>query len=103
MNFQAIKLTKKGISSEIVDEVLNKSKRNPEEEIKKVIIEKLERGVTVVPANGGYSGDCYEMLICTLSRNESYLLKDLIYEIDPIAFTFFVSAKEVYGDGFEKQ
>ena len=77
------------------------SKKN--EEIKKFIIEKLIRGVTVVPANGGYSGDCYEMLICTLSRNESYLLKDLIYEIDPIAFTFFVSAKEVYGDGFEKQ
>ena len=77
------------------------SKKN--EEIKKVIIEKLVRGVTVVPANGGYSGDCYEMLICTLSRNESYLLKDLICEIDPVAFTFFVSAKEVYGDGFEKQ
>ena len=76
------------------------SKKN--EEIKKVIIDKLVRGVTVVPANGGYSGDGYEMLICTLSRNESYLLKDLIYEIDPTAFTFFVSAKEVYGDGFEE-
>ena len=75
------------------------SKKN--EEIKKVIIDKLVRGVTVVPAIGGYSGDGYEMLICTLSRNESYLLKDLIYDIDPVAFTFFVSAKEVYGDGFE--
>ena len=75
------------------------SKEN--EKIKNVIIGKLGRGVTVVPASGGYSGDGYEMLICTLSRNESYLLKDLIYEIDPVAFTFFVSAKEVYGDGFE--
>jgi uncharacterized membrane-anchored protein YitT (DUF2179 family) len=74
------------------------SKKN--EEIKEVIINRLGRGVTVVPANGGYSGDCYEMLICTLSRNESYLLKDLICEIDSNAFTFFVSAKEVYGDGF---
>lgn len=75
------------------------SKKN--EEIKSVIIERLGRGVTVVPSVGGYSGDNYEMLLCTLSRNESYLLKDLIYEIDPIAFTFFVTAKEVYGDGFE--
>ena len=75
------------------------SKKN--EEIKNVIIERLGRGVTVVPSVGGYSGDNYEMLLCTLSRNESYLLKDLIYEIDPIAFTFFVTAKEVYGDGFE--
>ena len=74
------------------------SKKN--EEIKKVIIEKLGRGVTIVPASGGYSGDNYEMLLTTLNRTESYLLKDLICEIDPLAFTFFVSAKEVYGDGF---
>ena len=73
------------------------------EEIKKVIIEKLGRGVTVVPAVGGYSGDNYEMLVCTLSSSESYILKDHIIEIDPTAFTFFVSAKEVYGDGFEIQ
>lgn len=75
------------------------SKKN--DEIKQIIIEKLGRGVTVVPSIGGYSRERYDMLICTLSRNESYLLKDLIYEVDPIAFTFFVSAKEVYGDGFE--
>ena len=74
------------------------SKKN--EEIKNVIIERLGRGVTVVPSVGGYSGDSYQMLITTLSRTESYLLKDLICEIDPVAFTFFVSAKEVYGDGF---
>ena len=74
------------------------SKNN--EEIKKVIIERLGRGVTIVPAIGGYSGDGYDMLLTTLSRNESYLLKDLVYEIDPLAFTFFVTAKEVYGDGF---
>jgi uncharacterized membrane-anchored protein YitT (DUF2179 family) len=56
--------------------------------------------LTVVPAIGGYSGNNYEMLLTTLSRVESYLLKDLICEIDPVAFTFFVTAKEVYGDGF---
>jgi uncharacterized membrane-anchored protein YitT (DUF2179 family) len=71
------------------------------EEIKKIIIEKLGRGVTVIPAFGGYSLKNYEMLVSTLNKNESYLLKDLILEIDPNAFTFFVSAKEVYGDGFE--
>ena len=71
--------------------------------IKKAIINKLGRGVTVVLSKGGYSGDDYEMLICTLSRTESYVMRDIIYENDPNAFTFFVSAKEVYGDGFEKQ
>lgn len=71
------------------------------EEIKKIILEKLGRGVTVVPVSGGYSANPYEMLVSTLSKNESYILKDLIIEIDANAFTFFVSAKEVYGDGFE--
>ena len=71
------------------------------EEIKKVIIEKLGRGVTVVPVSGGYSDNQYEMLVSTLNKSESYILKDLILEIDVNAFTFFVSAKEVYGDGFE--
>ena len=72
------------------------------DEIKKVIIDRLVRGVTIVPSIGGYSGEKYQMLVCTLKKSESYLLKDLIYEIDPNAFTFFVSAKEVYGDGFQQ-
>ena len=71
------------------------------EEIKQIIFEKLGRGVTVVPVSGGYSAKTYDMLVSTLSKSESYILKDLIIEIDANAFTFFVSAKEVYGDGFE--
>ena len=71
------------------------------EEIKKIIIEKLERGVTIVPSTGGYSDKSYDMLVCTLNKSESYILKDLILEVDAGAFMFFVSAKEVYGDGFE--
>ena len=72
-----------------------------QEDIKKVIIERLGRGVTVVPSYGGYSGDPIDMLVCTLKKDESYVLRDLIAEIDPVAFTFYVSAKEVFGDGFE--
>lgn len=72
------------------------------DEIKQLIIDKLGRGVTVVPSEGGYSKKPYQMLVCTLKRTESYMLRDLIYEIDPNAFTFFVSAKEVYGDGFQQ-
>lgn len=73
---------------------------NKNEEIKQIIIEKIGRGVTVVPAYGGYSNKEINMLICTLNKSESYLLRDLVLKIDENAFTFFVSAKEVYGDGF---
>ena len=75
------------------------SKKN--DVIQKFIIEELGRGVTIVPAIGGYSGEKYDMLVCTLSKDESYVLLDLISEVDPAAFTFYVAAKEVFGDGFE--
>jgi len=72
-----------------------------QEEIKRVILEELERGCTVVPSFGAYSSKNYNMLLCTLNKEESYYLKDIIFIIDPNAFAFFVPAKEVYGYGFE--
>ena len=71
------------------------------EPIKDFIIKELVRGVTITDAKGGYSNADYKMLICTLSKKESYVLKDYIRQVDPNAFTFYVSAREVYGDGFE--
>ena len=73
------------------------------EEIKDYIINKLERGVSISEIEGGYSKKKFPMLICTLDKRESYILRDYIYQIDPAAFTFYVTAREVYGDGFEQQ
>ena len=72
-----------------------------EEKIKDYIINTLVRGVTISKVEGGYSGEQYNMLICTLSKTESYALRDYILSVDPAAFTFYISAREVYGDGFE--
>ena len=70
------------------------------EEIKTMIINKIGRGVTIVPAIGGYSEKEFNMLVCTLSKSESYFMRDLVLQIDEGAFIFYVSTKEVYGDGF---
>lgn len=69
-------------------------------EIKDTIYNNLNRGVTFDKVNGGYSGDDYTMVICTLSKSESYKLRELIIEIDEHAFTFFAQTTEVIGDGF---
>ena len=71
------------------------------EEIMKFIIDDLDRGVTIDHVYGGYSHEDFPMLICTLSKRESYVLRDYLLRTDPAAFTFYVSAREVYGDGFE--
>ncbi len=70
------------------------------EEIKNTIYKNLNRGVTFNNVVGGYSGDGYTMVICTLSKRESYRLRELIVNIDEHAFTFFAQTKEVIGDGF---
>lgn len=69
-------------------------------EIKDIIYNNLNRGVTFSNVTGGYSGDEYTMVICTLSKVESYRLKELIMQVDEHAFTFVAHTNEVIGDGF---
>ncbi len=73
---------------------------NKPEEMKKYILEKLRRGVTEIPAKGGYTGDDKTMLLCVLSSREYYLLKDIIQTIDTNAFIYAARVSEVHGEGF---
>ncbi|MBR2891296.1 MAG: YitT family protein [Bacilli bacterium] len=70
------------------------------EQVKKYILEKLRRGVTEVPAKGGYTGDDKVLLLCVLSSREYFVLKDLIETIDDGAFIYAARASEVHGEGF---
>jgi uncharacterized membrane-anchored protein YitT (DUF2179 family) len=66
------------------------------------IINELERGVTVMPAVGGYSGAMKSMLYCVLSRSEVSQIKALVRETDPAAFVVIGQAYEAIGDGFKR-
>lgn len=68
--------------------------------VKNAIFEHINRGVTECDVRGGYSSEEYVMLICTLSKSESYSLKFIIEEVDEHAFTFYSDTKEVIGAGF---
>lgn len=70
------------------------------EEIKEVIYNKLNRGVTFNNVIGGYSKEEYTMVICTIYRKQSYRLKEIIKEIDENSFTYVTETHEVIGDGF---
>ena len=60
----------------------------------------LERGVTLLPGIGGYSGEPRTMLYCVLSRSEISVLKTIVIEIDPQAFMVIGQANEALGEGF---
>ena len=62
--------------------------------------EKLDRGVTVMEARGGYTGREKTVLMTVTRRNRLVQTLRLIKQTDPNAFSFVVNAAEVHGKGF---
>ena len=70
------------------------------QEMRAAILEEVGRGVTVLEAHGGYSGDTRPALYVVVSRAQSSGLKRLIADVDPEAFVVVSEANEVLGEGF---
>ena len=70
------------------------------EAIKQEIMTRLERGVTMLEAEGGYSGAKRPVLLCLLSAQEVGQLKAIVLSHDERAFVFISDAHEVLGEGF---
>ncbi len=68
------------------------------DKIKDMIYEAIERGVSLVPAEGGYSKQQKTMLVTVITRNEYYIIRNIIAEVDPSAFVFASPASEIHGD-----
>lgn len=64
------------------------------------IFEILERGVTLLPAKGAYTGEERTMLYCVVTRPETIRLKHIVNEADPHAFMVIGQAHEALGEGF---
>ena len=72
------------------------------EEIRMKILHDLERGVTIIPAVGGYSGVTKSILYCVLSRSEIAQIKAMVRQVDPAAFVVISQAHEALGEGFKR-
>ena len=67
------------------------------------VIGQLDRGVTMMPAVGGYSGHAKEIVYCVVGRHEVRKLMQLVREIDPKAFVVVSDAHDVVGEGFREE
>jgi uncharacterized membrane-anchored protein YitT (DUF2179 family) len=67
------------------------------EVISREIINSLQRGVTVVRGEGGYSGQERHILYSVMTFQELARLKELIRKIDPEAFVVVTETLEVMG------
>ena len=72
-----------------------------QEELKTALMSTLERGVTLLEAQGGYSGEPRPVVLCVISSQEVARFKALVRAIDPSAFMFITEAHEVLGEGFQ--
>ena len=70
-------------------------------ELATAIIEKLNRGVTFLKGQGGYTKEDKNIIYCILTSREIAKLKELVEEIDPQAFFTINDVVEVKGSGFK--
>jgi len=61
----------------------------------------LGRGVTILNAKGGYTGEERSILLCTVRRHEVSAIYDIIEIYDKSAFIVVGDAGEIVGEGFK--
>lgn len=71
------------------------------EDVSDRILEDMQRGVTVMPATGGYTGAARTVLYCVVTKAEISFLKTIVREADPLAFMVIGQAHEALGEGFQ--
>ena len=71
------------------------------EQLKRFIIEDLDRSATYLKAKGMYTDAARDMIFLVVSRKEVHLVQHKIKEIDPRAFVVVTDAYDTFGEGFK--
>ncbi|MDI2589704.1 YitT family protein [Psychrobacillus sp. NEAU-3TGS] len=75
---------------------------NKQDEIRDAIYKEIDRGVTKLPAFGGYTNKERPILMVVAYQTEFTKLKHVIKTIDSTAFVIVSDAYEVLGEGFKR-
>ncbi|MBU9721839.1 MULTISPECIES: YitT family protein [Bacillaceae] len=70
---------------------------NKGDELQQAFHERVIRGITRIPAKGGYTKQDKEILMIVITRYELYELQKIIDEVDPGAFTNIVETSGIFG------
>jgi len=73
------------------------------EAIREAILEKLDRGVTMLEGTGGYTGDPKKVILTMISSMQLKELEETVYNIDEDAFFIMGSGFHVLGQGFSSR
>ncbi|PYI51190.1 YitT family protein [Paenibacillus flagellatus] len=73
------------------------------EALRQAILYELDRGLTLLEARGGFTGETRPTLMVVVSQTEVTRLKTIVRSVDPSAFVILADANEVLGEGFKLQ
>lgn len=71
------------------------------EAVTKDIISICGRGVSVIPAKGGYTGNDKKMLMCVVRTHEVARVRSVVAKYDKNPFIIITDSSEVLGQGFK--
>jgi uncharacterized membrane-anchored protein YitT (DUF2179 family) len=71
------------------------------EAIRDTVMDRLERGVTLLRGEGGYTGEERAVLFVAVNRRQVPALREIVREADPEAFMVISPSHEVLGEGFK--
>ena len=63
----------------------------------KGLIKTLKTGYTLLKAEGGYSKEKKDMIMCVINNKDYYMFKNVVEQIDPECFIVITDCYEVYG------
>ena len=72
------------------------------EDISYAITNEMNRGATILSGYGTYTKLPRNVLLCAVNKRQIAILRDIVSEIDPLAFMILTEANEVRGQGFLK-
>ena len=72
-----------------------------EKSIRERILKELEVGVTLMKAEGAYTGKKRDVLLCVVKKQTFGKVKDIVKDEDPAAFMIVTKATEIFGEGFK--
>ena len=73
---------------------------NNPEPIRQAVIKHLDRGLTILRGEGGYSQEDRQVLLVVVSNRELHQLERIVKNIDPESFVIVSEVREVSGRGF---
>lgn len=70
-------------------------------EVAEKIDQATGRGATFLKAQGSYSGENKDVVMCACNNKQMYGIRSVVKEIDPNAFIIIMESNEVLGEGFK--